>query len=273
MKLLRVGAWAALIFRRWAGSTRTTFDRPELDSLERRELQLAILAAVIVLVLAGGVVLLIYPLVFVHAIEANKWSLRVTFIGFCALSLLFVGYLLDQHRTVRRLKQKLLKEHQRNVKLRDQGNVELLHSLPDLNRFQDCVAMEYRRAASSEGALSLLLVKLKLSPGELDSDAGRGALGEAARAISGKLRPTDSVYQFGPGLFGVIFPNTNTANAKQISLRLQEALRAAGGRGLFTFEVLLYNYPENVTSAHELQQAVSSLLSEKQRLEQATVTP
>lgn len=250
-----------------------TFDRAELDSLERRELHLTILAAVIVLVLAGGVALLMYPLVFLHPTEANKWSLRVAFIGFCALSVLFVGYLLDRHHTVRRLKQGLLEEFQRNVKLRDQANVELLHSIPDLNRFQDCLAMEYRRAASSEGTLSLLLVKVKLSRGEPDSDEGRAALGEAARAISRKLRPTDSVYLFGPGLFGAVFPATDAPNAKQISLRLQETLRAAGARNLFTFEVLLYNYPQDVTSAQELQQVVSSLLSENQRLEQATVTP
>ncbi len=250
-----------------------TFDRAELDSLERRELHLTILAAVIVLVLAGGVALLMYPLVFVHPTEANKWSPRVAFIGFCALSVLFVGYLLDRHRTVRRLKQRLLEEFQRNVKLRDQANVELLHSLPDLNRFQDCLAMECRRAASSGGTLSLLLVKVKLSRGEPDSDEGRAALGEAARAIARKLRPTDSAYLFGQGLFGAVFPETDTPNAKQISLRLQETLRAAGARNLFTSEVLLYNYPQDVTSAHELQQVVSSLLSENQRLEQATATP
>jgi GGDEF domain-containing protein len=250
-----------------------TFDRAELDSLERRELHLTILAAVIVFVLAGGVALLMYPLVFLHPTEGNKWSLRVAFIGFCALSVLFVGYLLDRHRTVRRLKQRLLEEFQRNVKLRDQANVELLHSLPDLNRFQDCLAMEYRRAASSGGTLSLLLVKVKLSRGEPDSDEGRAALGESARAIARKLRPTDSVYLFGPGLFGAVFPETDTPNAEQISLRLQETLQAAGARNLFTFEVLLYNYPQDVTSAHELQQVVSSLLSENQRLEQATATP
>ena len=249
------------------------FDRAELDSLERRELQLTILASVVVLVLAGGVVLLMYPIVFVHPIEANKWSLRVAFIGFCALSVLFAGYLLDRHRAVRRLKQRLREEFRRNIKLRDQANVELLHSLPDLNRFQDCVAMEYRRAASLEGTLSLLLVKVKLSRGEPDSHEGRAALGEAARAIAGKLRPTDSVYSFGPGLFGAIFHNTNIQKEKQISLRLQETLRAAGGKGLFTFEVQLYNYPQDVTSAHELQEVVSSLLSQKQPLEQATAKP
>lgn len=235
------------------------FDRAELEQLERHELHLTILAAVIVLVLACGVALLMYPLVFVHPDEGSKWSPRFAFIGFCVLSVLFVGYLLDRHRTVRKLKERLLEELERNLKLRDQANVDLLHSIPDLSRFQDCLAMEFRRASSAQRTLSLLVAKVKLSRGEPDSNEGRMALGEAARAISRKLRPTDSVYLFGPGLFGMVLPETDTASAKQVSQRIEEVLRPIGSGNRFSFEVLLYNYPEHVKSAHELEEVVSAL--------------
>lgn len=124
--------------------------------------------------------------------------------------------------------------------------------------------MEYRRAATMERTLSLLVVKVKLLRSAPDSTEGRGALGEVARAISRKLRLTDSIYLFGPGLFGLVLPETDTATAKQISLRLEEVLRAVGSANDFSFEILLYNYPEHVTSAHELEQVVSSLMPENQ---------
>jgi len=238
------------------------FDRTELDKLERHELQLTILAAIIVLVLAGGVALLMYPLVFIHGPEGGPWSPRIAFIGFCVLSVLFVGYLLDRHRTVGRLKQQLLEELDRNLKLRDQANADLLHTIPDLNRFQDCLAMEFRRAASMQRTLSLLVVKVKLFRGTPESSEGRAALGEAARAITKKLRLTDSIFLFGPGLFGLVLPETDINNAKQVSHRLEEVLRAIGSTNEFSFEILLYNYPEHVSSAHELEQIVSSLLPE-----------
>src|SRR5438045_9764885 len=79
-------------------------NREELDRLERRELQLTILSAVFVLVLAGGLAAFMYPLVFVHP-DANKWTLRVAFFVFCALVILFVGYLLEPQRSVRNLEQ------------------------------------------------------------------------------------------------------------------------------------------------------------------------
>src|SRR5260370_35315980 len=68
-------------------------NRKELELLERRELQLTILAAAFVLVQAAGLAMFMYPLVFLHPI-GNKWTLRVAFFGFCALTLLFIGYLL-----------------------------------------------------------------------------------------------------------------------------------------------------------------------------------
>ena len=100
----------------------------DLDNLKKRELQLSILAAVIVLVMAGGVALLMYPLVFVHPDGGSKWTMRFAFIGFCVLSVLFVVYLLDRQKTVRKLKQQLVSEFKRNVELRHQANVDLLEA-------------------------------------------------------------------------------------------------------------------------------------------------
>src|SRR6202165_5209234 len=94
-----------------------TLNRTELDKLERRELQLTILATAFVLVQAAGLAMFMYPLVFLHPV-GNKWTLRVAFFGFCVLTLLFVGYLLDRHRTVRKLKQQILEELERNLEPR-----------------------------------------------------------------------------------------------------------------------------------------------------------
>jgi len=111
-----------------------TIDRQELDRLERRNLQLTILSAVFVLILAGGLAVFMYPLVFVHP-DGSKWSMRVAFFGFCALTLLFVGYLFDRQRTFTRLKQRLLEELERNVSLQLQASTDLLRSMPDQNYF------------------------------------------------------------------------------------------------------------------------------------------
>lgn len=243
--------------------TMKTFNRTDLDNLERRELHLSILAAVIVLVMAGGVAALMYPLVFVHPDEANKWTLRVAFTGFCVLSLLFVGYLLDRQRTVRRLKQQLMEELDRNLALRHQASVDLLHTMPDLNHFWDRLTMEHRRALTMQHSLSLLIVTTTLSPSISDPDDATQAWGDAAKAMSRKLRPTDSCYRLDTGLFGIVLPETDTAEAKALARKLEETLHAVGANR-FSPVVSVYNFPEHVGSAHELEEIVKSLLATRQ---------
>lgn len=240
------------------------FDQSELDSLERREFHLSLLAGIFVLVLAGGMALLMYPLVFVHPEEGSKWTLRIAFLGFCVLTMLFVAYLFDRQRTVRKLKQHLLEELKKNVDLRNQANVDLLRRLPDLNHFHDQLAMEFRRASNSQCPLSLLAVKVNLSSSISGKNETTGAFGEAVKGITRNMRQSDSIYLLGKGFFGVVMPNTDTATLGRVELQIQETLKSIAAPGRFTFEMTTSNYPEQVQSARELEEVVSSQQPEKE---------
>jgi len=249
----------------------TTIDRQELDRLERRGLQLTALSAVFVLVLAIGLAFFMYPLVFVHP-EGNKWTLRVAFFGFCALTLLFLGYLFDRQRTFNKLKQHLLAELERNVALQIQASADLLQSMPDQNHFWDRLTMEFRRALSMEKTLSLVLAKATPGPKASLNDQ-KSALSDAAKAISRKLRPGDSIYHLSEDLFAIVLPETDTLNAKRIALRLQEELQNVRARFGCTFDLSAHNYPDDVKSSHELEDIVKSMLPEEAEWAAAMETP
>jgi GGDEF domain-containing protein len=239
-----------------------TIDRAELDRLERRGWQLTIFSAVFVLVLASGLAAFMYPLVFVHP-EGNKWTLRVAFFGFCALTVLFVGYLFDRQRTFNQLKDQLLAELERNVALQVQASADILKSMPDQGHFWDRLTMEFRRALTMEKTMSLVLVKVKPGARASENDQ-KAALSEAAKAMSKKLRPTDSIYRLSDALFGIVLPETDTLNAKRIALRLQEELQVVRSRYGSTFDLTTHNYPDHVKSSHELEDIVKSMLPEKE---------
>ncbi len=239
-----------------------TINRQELDRLERRELQLTIMAAVFVFVLASGLAVFMYPLVFVHPDTANRWTLRVAFFGFCALTLLFIGYLLERQSTVRKLKQQILEELERNIELRLQASTDLLQTMPDINHFWDRLTMEYRRAMTMQKNLSLLIVRAKVG-GASNAGDNASALGDAAKAMSRKLRPTDSIYHLAPDLFGLVLPETDTLNAKRIAVRLQEELQSVRAKHGGTFETTVHNYPDDAQSSHELEDIVKSMLPVK----------
>jgi GGDEF domain-containing protein len=238
-------------------------DQAALDNLEKREFQLTILSAVFVMVLAGGVALLMYPVVFLHPEESNKWMLRIGFAGFCVLTILFVVYLFDRQRTVRKLKQHLLDEMKRNAELRNQAHVDLLHGLADLSHFHDQLSMEFRRAMSTTKPLSLIAVKVDCAAGLGNEKEIIAALGEAAKGISRTLRATDSIYALAKDIFGVIMPDTMMANAKLIEMQIEQTLGSIGA-GRFAFEITTCSYPEQVQSAHEMEDVVASLLPQKQ---------
>jgi GGDEF domain-containing protein len=241
-----------------------TIDRQELDRLERRGMQLTIFSAVFVVVLASGLAMFMYPLVFVHPEgEGNKWTLRVAFFGFCALTLLFVSYLFDRQRSFNKLKEQLLAELERNVALQLQAAADILKSMPDQKYFWDRLTMEFRRSLTMEKTMSLVLVKVKNSAAVSANDR-KSALGDAAKALSKKLRPTDSIYRLSDELFGIVLPETDTLNAKRIALRLQEDLQTIRARYGTTFELTAHNYPEHVKSSHELEDIVKSMLPEKE---------
>jgi len=248
-----------------------TIDRQELDRLERRGMQLTILSALFVLILACGLAMFMYPLVFVHP-EGNKWTLRVAFFGFCALTLLFVGYLFERQRTFNKLKEHLLAQLERNVALQVQASADILKSMPDQNHFWDRLTMEFRRALTMEKTLSLVVAKAKPGP-KATADIQSAALSDAAKAMSKKLRPTDSIYRLADDLFGIVLPETDTLNAKRIALRLQEEMQGIRARYGSTFDLSVYNYPDHVKSSHELEDIVKSMQPEKEEWDVPAETP
>jgi GGDEF domain-containing protein len=159
----------------------------------------------------------------------------------------------------------LLAELERNLTLQQQASVDLLKSMPDQNHFWDRLTMEFRRARTMQKTLSLLLVKAKPASGPAkQDDENSAAWSDAAKAMSRKLRPTDSIYRLAPDLFALVLPETDVLNAKRVAVRLQEELQEVRAKHGKAFDITAHNYPEHVTSEHELEDIVKSLLPEEE---------
>src|SRR6266699_2960120 len=69
------------------------FDRMPSENLDRREMHLILLAGSAIIVLAAGLALFMYPIVFSQTALVPARTMSVAFIGFCALSILLAVYL------------------------------------------------------------------------------------------------------------------------------------------------------------------------------------
>jgi GGDEF domain-containing protein len=239
------------------------FDRMPSENLDRRQMHLILLAGAAIIVLAAGLSLFMYPVVFSQTALVPARTMSVAFIGFCVLSVLLAVYLFDRQSTIRRLRQQLAEERRRSSEALKQASADLLATLPNFSSFQDQLAMEYKRAAAGKQNLAALVVTTKVHEALSDASLSMSVLGDAAKAISRKLREQDSIYILTHGHFGVILPGVGVPAAQRVSARLVEGLTdAAGASNRFSFEVHAISYPEQASSAHDLELAVTGLLPE-----------
>ncbi|HEV2521901.1 MAG TPA: GGDEF domain-containing protein [Candidatus Acidoferrales bacterium] len=238
------------------------FDQIPSESLERREMQLILMACIAIIVLAGGLALFMYPVIFSAAAPASR-VLSGAFIGFCILSVLLAGYLVDRQMTIQKLRRQIAEDRRRSSSALRQASADLIQAMPNFDSFQDRLPMEFRRAVSAKYELSVLVVAIELHDALDESTEATAALGDAAKAISRKLREQDSIYVLTAKYFGVILPGVGVPVAKKIRARVLEGLTDAAGAGnRFTFRTNTISYPEEASSAHDLELAVTGLLPE-----------
>lgn len=144
-----------------------------------------------------------------------------------------------------------------------QASVDLLSTMPNFNTFEDRLTMEFRRAAAAELKLSVVVICVKLHSAFSEPTMGMSVLGDAAKAASRKLREEDSLYILRPAFFGVILPGVGQEAAQRVSARLAEGLSdAAGVSDRFSFKIESITYPEQTSSAHDLELVISGWLPE-----------
>ena len=207
-----------------------------------------------------------YPAVFSSRDSSPTRAPQIAFFGFCALSCLLVAYIVDRQITIHRLRvetswRRIVRSLPTALR---QASADLLSTMPNFNTFEDRLTMEFRRAAAAELKLSVLVDCHPAACRFLGAKRRHAsALGDAAKAVSRKLREQDSIYILRPAFFGVILPGVSQVSVQRVSSRLAEGLSdAAGASDRFSFKIDAISYPEQTTSAHDLELVVSGWLPE-----------
>jgi GGDEF domain-containing protein len=241
------------------------FDKVDPKTLDRRHWQLSMLSLGMVVVLGGGMALLMYPAVFGSNAPSSGPTTRTLFFGFCALCVLVVVYLLNRQYVVHQLRKNLVEQKTEMVHLRQEASTDLLGTVPGFSHFQDRLIMGFRRAAQTGEPLSLVLVRLKPSQMFDSPTEVSVALGDAARVLLRKLRADDSLYHLSPAAFAMVLPNTSGADTNLVANRVEEGLTdASGASNRFTFDLQVVNYPEQVSSAYEMERLADAFSLRKE---------
>ena len=238
------------------------FDRIDPGKLDQRDAELWTLSIAMILVLALGVALLMYPAAISNPIILSGEVIRKVFFGFCILCLLLVGYLLERKIVLRRLRNQLEEERRRSSELLSQASANLLESLPSYDRFRDQLDLDFSRSSSFHQPLSLLIVCLEASRKAVDNGETETVFVDAVKAMIRKLRGEDSIYLLAFGVFGIILPGLFPEDAERLSGRLSEGLLdASGADSRFSFNLRPIYYPEHAATADEMEQVARSFFA------------
>lgn len=237
------------------------FDQVDSHSVEKRDFQLAVFSLSIIAVLIAGLAVLMYPTVDSHPIIFSPRTLKISFFGFCGLSVLLFGYLLDRQIMIRKLRRDIRQAEERYRELHRQVGKDLLDTLSGMSHFEDRLTMEFRRAVNARDTLSIMVIRLLINPNVTNPAEVTAAMGDAVKAILRKLRREDSLYHFAQGVFGIMLPGVSVQNARIVSGRITEGLQdVSGAIDRFSHDIKIYNYPQHAATVSELEKAVRSLL-------------
>jgi hypothetical protein len=242
----------------------TTKGQQSPEDLERREFQLNLFAASAVAVLAAGLALLMYPAVFSSRENSVFGAPQIAFFGFCVLCCLLVAYIIDRQITIHRLRVQMAMDRKRSSEALQQASADLLSTMPNYNSFEARLSMEFRRAVAAELKLSVMVISIRLQGVFSEPSLAMSVLGDATKAVSRKLREQDSIFIVRPAFLGVILPGLGQAGVQQVSARIAEGLSdAAGASDRFSFKIDAISYPEQTSTAHDLELVVSGWLPEE----------
>ena len=224
------------------------------EKLERMDWELWILAIAIISILAFGLILFMFPAVFGEEQGAEVTLVQKSFFGFCILILLLNVYLIQRQAGIRKLRRTLREEQSRNIALRLQAAQDLMASLPGEDRFEDALAMEFRRASGANSPVSLLGIRVTPAATLTERQDQMAALGDSAKALLGKLRKEDGIFHWENGVFGIILPGIDPKEASAVKKRMKGTLSDVSGVAeRFASEVHLATYPEDADSMHQLK--------------------
>ena len=197
----------------------------QMTELSGRDLQLWLLAILMLLVLAGGVIALMLPSLLedMRALHAGDRYLPQLFSGLAVLIVLFDAYMLDQRRRLTKARQELVQQMLINERTEHLTFVDPLTELFNRRYMEQVVPKELSRADRLGSALTLVLVDLdgfKRVNDRFGHPAGDKLLVEVAQLLQQTFRACDIVLRYGGDEFLIVLPGTTEEAAQHAVERL-----------------------------------------------------
>ena len=202
----------------------------EIQHLSGRDLQLWSIGILVMLVLAAGMLALVFPnLIWAeHSIHIQTAYLPQLFFGLISLILLFNIYLLQQKISLNHTRGQLIGELVLNERLENLSLVDPLTQLLNHRAFNELIPREVSRANRMGRPLTLMAMDLKgfrEINAKFGMNEGDHLLTEFSKLLKNTFRGCDTILRQGGDEFIVVLPDTSEQEAEAPLDRLTHSVR------------------------------------------------
>jgi hypothetical protein len=224
--------------------SRNASEQPSFESVERQDWHLWLLSTLMIFLLGVSLLSFMFPTVFWSQDGFVLQAPQRAFAGFCVLLMLLLTYLAQRQSTVRRLRRQVFEARAMVLELERHGKLLMFQALPGSSQFEDMLAMEYRRAATSNTPLAVVLLPF---PKTIIEQVGR-----AASLIHPMLRKGEHLFRLSDRELATIHPGMSSAAATDFSQHLNRLIATETAMP----EPVVVSYPEGVASLSGIKREI-----------------
>lgn len=188
------------------------------EHLDQQDWRLWKAAVVFIFVLGISLLTFMFPMTFWFAEDLGIRAPQRAFFGFCLLLGLMSIYLLQRQNVIRALKRQVFIAQTEARQAQRRAQAELFLSLPGVGQFRDGLAMEYRRASSTQGNLAVVL----FSAGASEA----AELGRLTMLLRTALRRGETIARLTKSTIGLILPELAFADATSLAANLEDRIKS-----------------------------------------------
>jgi len=206
--------------------------RSEIDSVQSRFFHLLSITSIVMMVLAGGFVLRLFPKLIwnlgtLETLESERYYIPQLLCGLFCLVALLCWYVLQQRRSLKNTQKQLISELIRRETAERLAVIDPLTEMYNRRYIMRAIASETARADRQNSQFAFLMIDLddfKRANDALGHLTGDRILRELAQLLRKTFRTSDIISRFGGDEFLALLIDSDEPMAIRAAERLQEAV-------------------------------------------------